>query len=296
MAIGGNEITSTTHAAFLPELWSSDVQKAMEFKQVLAALVDTRFEKDVKGVGRIVSVQRYSNIQNQTKTEGIGNEISFTAITQGRQRITVDTYEYVAVLLNAVVQAQSKYNDRANLTDRMAYSLVRGMEVKIANIFQTFTQSVGTYGQDFTDPIVRSAWQLHADKGFYDDSVWCFSPGAAQSLFGIDRFVSRDFVRQSAVETAKLPNLYNHPAYVSNLLRSPAAGQHDSALFHRSAIILLRQVQPTFKEQYRIEWNADALLAYQLYAVAKAELVAETPLANQGAESLMDGGILLAGK
>lgn len=279
----GVEITSTTHAAFLPELWASDTQKAMEFKQVLAALVDTRFEREIKTMGRILSIQRYSNIAVQSKVEGLANEIQFNAVQQDRQRITIDTYQYVAVLLNAVVQAQSKYNDRAALTDKMAYALVRGMEVNIANVAQTFTQTVGAYGSDATDADLRKAWQFLADAGFYDNASWVFSPGMAQSIFGIDRFVSKDFQDDTpAVQTAKLPTMYNHPAYVSNLLRSPSAGAHDNMLIHKSAIILLRQVAPSFKEQYRIEWNADALLAYQLYAVAKAQIPKETPIDNNG--------------
>jgi hypothetical protein len=76
--------------------------------------------------------------------------------------------------------------------------------------------------------------------------------------------------------------MFNFPAYVSNLLRSPATGQHDNALFHRSAVILVRQIRPTPKQQYRIEYNADAFFLYDLYAVAEAEQPAETPLESGG--------------
>jgi hypothetical protein len=304
MPLTSAEITSTTHAAFLPEIWADDTQDAIEFKEVLSKLVNTSFE-DEMAIGRVLHIPHRSNLATQTKTEGISNTIVFNAITQTNQDITVSTYEYAACLLNAVVQAQSKYNDRAALAGKMGYALVRGMEVSLANLFQNFSQVVGTYGGDTDSSVLRRAWQYLADAGFYDDASWVFSPGAAQSIFGQDHFISKDFQSgaRSAIETARLPMILGHPAFVSNLLRSPAAGQHDNALIHRSSVILVRQVKPTPKTQYRIEYNADAMLMFDLYAVAEAEQPAETPPTDSGGpqssatETIGDyGAVLIRGQ
>jgi hypothetical protein len=307
MALTTLEITSTTHAAFLPEIWSDDTQDAVEFKEVLSKLVNTKFEDDM-AVGRILHVPHRSNMATQTKTEGIANTVVFNTITQTNQDVTVSTYEYAACLLNAIVQAQSKYDDRKALSDKMGYALVRGWETTIAALPQSFSQTVGTYGADTDDSVIRSAWQKLADAGFVDDTsdqadndaAWVFSPGAKQSLFGQDRYVSRDFVNgKSGIETARLPSLYGIPTYGSNLLRAPSAGQHDNTLFHRSAIILIRQIKPTPKTQYRIEYNADAMLIFDLYAAVEAEQPTETPTtASAGAgsselEALGDSGAVL---
>lgn len=301
MALTTLEITSTTHAAFLPDVWSDDTQDAIEFKQVLTELVTTKFE-DEMSVGRVLHIPHRSNMATQTKTEGISNTIVFNTITQTNQDITVSTYEYAACLLNAVVQAQSKYDDRMALSKKMGYALVRGMEVSLAALPQLFSQSLGSYGADTDDSVLRRAWQYVADGGFVDednDCSWVFSPGAKQSLFGQDRFTSGDFQSKRAVETAQLPQLYGFQAYHSNLLRSPSAGQHDNFLLHRSAMILIRQVKPTPKEQYRIEYNADAMLIFDLYAVAEAEQPSETPTTASGgvgsseAEALGDSGAVL---
>ena len=282
MAVTTLEITSTTHAAFLPEVWADDTQDAIEFKEVLSKLVNTSYE-DEMSMGRVLHIPHRSNMATQTKTEGISNTVVFNVITQTNQDITVSTYEYAACLLNAVVQAQSKYNDRAALSGKMGYALMRGMEVTIAALFQNFSQVTGAYGADVDDSVVRRSWQYLADGGFYEDAAWAFSPGAAQGLFGQDRFSSKDYQSTSAaIERATLPQLYNHPAFVSNLLRSPASGQHDNALLHKSAAILIRQVKPTPKTQYRIEYNADAMLMFDLYAAALAEQPTETPTTASG--------------
>ncbi|MGH8325035.1 MAG: hypothetical protein ACRETD_14760, partial [Steroidobacteraceae bacterium] len=218
-------------------------------------------------------------------TEGISNTIVYEAITQTNQQITISTYQYAAALLNAVVQAQSKYNDRKALADKMGYALVRGMETTVSALFNAgFSQTVGTYGGDTDDSTVRRAWQYIADAGFADDGdcSFVFSPGATASLFGQDRFASKDFVDGNAIEKAQLPAMYGFTAYRSNLLNSPNSGQHDSALFHRSAVILVRQVKPTAKTQYRIEYNADAMLMYDLYASAVAQQPNEAPTTASG--------------
>jgi hypothetical protein len=279
MAITTLEITSTTHAAFLPDVWADDTQDAIEFKEVLSKLCNTSYESQMS-VGRILHIPHYSNSAAQSKTEGITNTIKYQANTQTNQDITVDTYQYAAFLLNAVVQAQSKYDDRAALSGKAGYALMRGMEVNIAALFDTFSQTVGTLGGDIDDSVLRRAWQYLADAGYYEDCAWAFSPGAAQSLFAQDRVSSKDFAAsgKSAFETALLPNLYSHPAYVSNLLEVPASGQHENALFHKSALILIRQVKPTVKSQYRIEYNADAMLVYDLYTVAESQQPTEAPI------------------
>lgn len=282
------EITSTTAAAFLPDIWSDDTQDALEFKTLIAELVTTKFEADMT-VGRILHIPHRSNMTTQTKTEGIGNTVVFEAITQTNQDITVSTYEYAACLLNKVVQAQSKYADRAALSKKMGYALARGMEVTLAALAQNFSQTVGSYGADTDDSHLRRAWQYLADGGFVDednDCAWVFSPGAKQSLFGQDRFVSNDYQSKRTIENAQLPDLYGFPAFHSNLLRSPASGQHDNFALHKSAAILIRQVKPTVESQYRIEYNADAMLVWDLYTAAEAEQPAETP----GSESLGDSG------
>lgn len=306
MALTTLEITSTTHAAFLPEVWSDDTQDAVEFKEVLSKLVNSDHESEMR-MGRILHIPHRSNMATQTKTEGISNTVVFNVITQTNQDVTVSTYEYAACLLNAVVQAQSKYNDRKALADKMGYALVRGMEVSIAALFQNFSQAVGTYGGSTDDSVVRSAWRQLADAGFVEDTsdvvpdcAFVFSPGAEETLFGQDRYVSREFQSgKSAIESARLPSLYGIPTHRSNLLRSPAAGQHDNAVFDRSAVILIRQVKPTTKAQYRIEYNADAFLIFDLYAVAEAEQPDEAPTTASGgagsseSEALSDTGAVL---
>lgn len=238
-------------------------------------------------VGRTVRIPIDSNLNTQTKTEGVSNTITFQSMpgTTGSgtnfQDVTVSVYEYAAQLLNAVVAAQSKYDQRQRIAHKVGYSLMRGVETTIANLFQSFSQTVGTLGADPTDANIRRAWQFLADQGITSNASYVFGPAAIQSLFANDRYSNKDYVSgRSAVETAKLPTFYGFPVFSSNLLRNPASGQTECGLFHKEAIILLRQVKPTVREDFLIRNIADGIVAYNLYNAVEAVWSAEDPTTN----------------
>lgn len=292
-------MTSTTAAAFLPTIWSDDVRDAIEYEEVLAKLVNTAYEDELS-VGRTLQIPIDSNLNTQSKTEGVSNTISFQSMpgTSGSgtnyQSITVSTYQYAAQLLNAVVAAQSKYEERQRISHKLGYALMRGIEVAIAALPQSFSQIVGTLGADPTEANLRRAWQYLADAGVTDNSQWVLGPAAISALFANDKYTSKDFISgKSAIESAQLPDLYSFPVFKSNLLRAPAAGQTECALFHREAIIMIRQIKPTVREQFLIRNIADGIVAYDLYNVSEAIWSAEAPTGNSDPTVGDYGAVLL---
>lgn len=288
------EMTSTTHANFLPTIWADDTRDAIEYAEVLSKLVNTSYEDELT-IGRVLRIPQRANYDTQTKSEGISNTVVFQAhaADTNYQDITISTFQYAAALLNAVVAAQSKYDERQRIAHGLGYALMRGVEVSIAGLFGSFSQITGSLGADPDDAVIRRSRQYLAEAGVYQDASWIFGPSAESALFGINKFTSKDFVSASSVmETATLPPLYNYPAYVSNLLTAPATGQTNCALIHREAVILVRQVKPTFAEQFLINNLADGVVAYQLYSADEAEWVQETP-AGDSAPTTSDYGAVL---
>jgi hypothetical protein len=290
------EMTSTTHTEFLPTVWADDTRDAIEFEEVLSQLVDTHFEAQLT-VGRTLSIPLRANLDTQTKTEGVSNTITFQSVpgsASNNQDITVSTYQYAASLLNAVVAAQSNYDERQRISHSMGYALMRGIEVSISALFASFSQITGTLGADLDDAILRRSWQYLRDAGITTGANWIFGPAAVASLFGNDKFTSKDFINgKSAIESAELPALFSYPVFVSNLLNAPAAGQTQCTLMHREAVILLRQIKPTVRESYLIRNNADGLLAFDLYNASEAVWVAEAPAGDSDPSQVDSGAVLI---
>lgn len=293
MTITNAEMTSATHADFLPTVWADDTRDAIEFAEVLPKLVTTQYEDELS-IGRVLRIPQRMNFSVQTKSEGFSSTVNFQA--QDRegdggqyQDITVDTFQYAAALLNAVVAAQSKYDERQRIAHGLGYALMRGVEVSISALFGSFSQIVGTLGADVDDAVIRRARQYLSDSGIYADASWVFSPAAESALFGISKYTSSDFVDKPVIESATLPSLYNYPAYVSNLLTVPATGQTNCGLIHKEALSLLRQIKPTFVEQFLIRNLADGVVAYQLYSTDELEWISEGAMVDS-ADNPSDAG------
>lgn len=282
-------MTSTTHAASLPTIWSKDIRDAISYAEVLSKLVNTSYEAELT-TGRVLRIPIRGNYNTQTKTEGVANTITFQSqpgsagvVAPGTspgnaQEVTVSTFEYAAALLNEVVAVQSNYDERQRISRGLGYALMRGVEVSIANLAQNFSQITGTLGADPDDAVLRRSWQYLSDAGVESEASWVFGPAALAALFGNDKFTSKDFVNaRSVIETATLPALYGFPSYKSNLLRAPASGQTECMLIHKEAVILLRQIMPTTKTQYLIRNLADGIVSFDLYAAVEAIWAAEAP-------------------
>ncbi len=291
--VTSREITTTRAANFIPEIWAEDTRNAIEFEEVLTKVVNTQYEVEM-AVGDILHIPLRSNLDTQTKTQGLSQTISYQAVTEGVQNITINTFQYAAQLLNHIVATQSKFDERQRIAHAMGYALMRGIEVSIAALPQSFSQIVGTLGADLDDANLRRGWQYLADAGVSTDAVWVFGPAAVASLFGNDKFTSKDFVSASSViETATLPPLYSYPAVQSNLLRNPATGQTECFLAHREAMILIRQLMPTVRQQFKIDNIADGLVAYDIYNTSEATWVDEAPGGDSAASTGDFGAVLV---
>lgn len=276
-------MTSTTEAAFLPEIWSRQTADAVQFKAVVADLVDSSLEDEMT-MGRIIHRPHRSNLTTQSKTEGVGNTINFEAITQTNQDFTVSTQEYAAWLENEVVRAQEDPAYLAKVTDRAGYALIRGIEVTLTARFSGYSQTVGTDNVEWTLDQLLRGWQYLEDAGApEEDRAFVISPAAAAGMKKLPEITNRDFGFTDGLKAATIGDFMGIPVIRSQLLAAGSAGKK-SAMFHRSAEVLIRQVMPTTRQQYLIRNLAEGIVIFDLYTTAENEQPAETP----GSESLGD--------
>lgn len=293
MAVSDASVTTTTAAAFIPELWSDGALEAVEFGATIQKRVNRSFESDLE-FGSILDIGRISNLSTQAKSSGVSNTILFEAITQTKQQVTVATHEYAAFLIEGVVEVQANQDLRARWEKKIGYALARGRDVTLANVFQNFASNtaIGTYGVELASDDYLSAYQNFLTAGLLEDDV---DPGEAFSIFlspaayvaamKVDVFInSRYNDAADSIQKCKIGDIYGMPTYVSNLLRSPAGGQHDCVAMHSDAIILIVQKEVPVVSQYLIRNLADGVAGWNLYGDTRVQFPAETP----GSESLTD--------
>ena len=277
------EMTSTTEAAFLPDIWSRKTADAAQFKAVVTDTVDKSLEDEVS-MGRVVHRPHRSNLTTQSKSEGVSNTVIFEAITQTNQDFTISTQEYAAWLENEVVKAQEDPAYLGSVTQRAGYALERGVEVTLTGRYDGFSQTVGVDNIEWTLDNLLRGWQYLEDGGApEDDRFFVVSPAGAAGMKKLPELTSSDFAFQEGLRRATIGEFMGIPVIRSQLLESGTAGK-ESAMYHRAALVLIRQVMPTTKRQYLIRNLADGVVIFDLYTTAENEQPAETP----GSESLSD--------
>lgn len=298
MAVVDASITTTTATAFIPELWSDGALEAVEFGATIQKRVDTETFQGLE-FGNQMAVGRISNLTTQSKSSGVGNTITFEAITQTDQTLTVATHEYAAFLIEGVVEVQANQDLRGKYEKKIGYAIARGRDVTLANVFQNFASNtaIGTYGVELASEDYLTAWQDMAEAGLLESnpdpgeefSIF-LSPAAYAAALKVDVFINNRYNgAANAIQKAQVGDIYGFPVFISNLLRSPAGGQHDCVVMHKSAIALRVQEEVPVVSQYLIRNLADGVAGWNLYGDTRMQFPAETP----GSESLTDNRAVL---
>lgn len=258
--------TATTHANWIPEVWSNEVQIARESTLVLANLVD-RFDVDVASYGDIIHVPKVSNLVGGNISTSTGLLDSETA-TEGEVQITIDKWKGVNMQVLDIVLAQSKPQFRKLYTDKMAYILGQLVEADLAILAASLSQTVGTFNTDITDVNLRRAVQYLDDaKAPFEDRHFFLSPACKNVLLGLDKFV-----RYDASGTARQMNVGRVPGEIYGAMThiSPevylTSTSRSNMLFHRSTLALAMQKGVKMEQFARIGW-VDRFGGSELYGV-----------------------------
>ena len=130
---------------------------------------------------------------------------------------------------------------------------------------------------EFSDGFFRDMIQKLDDNNVpMENRVLVIPPSARNSIMGIDRYVSSDFVSGQSVQSGLIGNLYGVDVYVSaNCATIETAAQNSAAsvdtraamLFHRDAIVLAEQMSVRSQTQYKQEYLSTLYTADCLYGV-----------------------------
>lgn len=254
----------TTHANFIPEVWSREVIKAVEANLVLANLV-WRFDSDVSKMGDTIHVPNVSNFTANDKTAGV--EVSPQATTEAVVNILIDQHKEVSFRIEDIAATQSSYDLMSLYTDKAGFGIAKAVDDSLAALASGFSQVQGTFNTAITtDVVLDSIESLDLADAPMDGRVFVFRPDVKRDLLDIDRYVSHDFVVSEGVQTGKIGDLYGIPTFMStNIL---IAGSNTSnMMFQKDAITLAMQKSPRTQAQYQQEHLSTLVTVDTIYGV-----------------------------
>jgi N4-gp56 family major capsid protein len=255
-------MTPTTQAVFIPEVWSKKVLKAVEDRLVVAGLV-TRLDGDVKGRGDIIHIPNVSNLVANAKVSG--SEIQLQAPTETSVPLAIDQYVESSFLVENITKTQSQYDLMSLYTDKAGYAIAEAIDTTLTALASGFSQTKGTFNTAITtDVLLDSIELLDLANVPQDDRHFVYRPDVKRDLLDLSTYTSGDFVNGRPVETGNIGMVYGVKTYMSNnVLKS--GDNTSNMLFHREAMALAMQTQPNAESEYSIRDKGTIVSVDALY-------------------------------
>ena len=211
-------MTATTADLFFDEIWSGELNRAVEFKLVIAALFSDWTSK-MRGSGDVFHLPARHNLTANTKSAG--TDATPEAITETQQNFTVSTHQIVAQEIEDFAEVMSKYDIRSEYTMAAAYACGRAQEVAGAALLDdNTTQTVGVLGAEATDDNLIRAWQYLQDSSADAPFKGVVSPATWGGFLKIEKFTQQLYNGDAmgrALHEAQIGRIYQAQMYASPL-------------------------------------------------------------------------------
>ena len=279
MATGN--VTVNTAADYIPERWMDPIpdyaERALGIRRRILNAYDLAIDPpDVVRKGDILHVPRIAEETAATKLADTA--VTFTTFTDAKTDVTIDQYSYVAKRGEDIATIQSN----PELLDMYVRALVYGVEKAIeryvaVTLLQAATgHDVGlTTDNQLTAAEFRTAEQNLMDEGYSVDfwkgmsELFFYSnPAIHQYLKGLGTFTDYDKtgIAPGAATTGIMQVVYGVPVVVSTDWESAGTtGMEEATLFHRSAVLLAVQKEPTIELGRNLQQQADEIVYSTVY-------------------------------
>lgn len=257
-------VTTTTGAVFIPEIWSIETLRAAESALVMAPLVK-RYDSQVKQRGDTLHIPNISNLTANTKTQG--SEVTTQAVTETETTISINNWKETSFEIEDIVKIQSQYDLRSEYTSKAGYAIAQKVDTDLLALYSSLTSTdVGTYGVDIGDATIVAAIQsLDEVDAPLEDRYFVIKPSQKAAIMKLDKFVQATYLGEydKATPVKRGPNnrylwgdIYGVPTYYTNQVSTTAGTptQTHNLLFHKEAFALALQQSPRTQASY---WQKD---------------------------------------
>jgi len=300
MGLGTNQVTTTTAATFIPEIWSDEIIAGYKKNLVLANLINKMNHGGKKGD----TIHIPKPTRGAATAKAANTEVTLIAATEGEVQVAINKHFEYSRLIEDIVDVQAQPSLRKFYTEDAGYALATQLDADIGLLSKTFGDDNGSgsdfvhsnsfyidaanglaaYAVDtvaatdlFTDLALREAVQQLDDNDVpMDGRFLVIPPSVRTTIMGIDRYQSSDFVDSRGVVNGQIGSLYGVDIYVSNNLPVVEAASANSAsavdtlgmiMAQKDAMVLVEQIGVRTQTQYKQEFLGDLMTADTLYGV-----------------------------
>ena len=300
MPLGTAQVTVTTAATFIPEVWSDEIVAAYKKSLVMANLVKKMSFKGKKG--DVVHVP--APIRGDASAKTANTQVNLIAATEGEVLININQHFEYSRLIEDIVEAQALSSLRSFYTDDAGHALGRQVDTSLIRLArgarggnaanQAYTGGIiGSTGAAYTsgssnaaaiaDQGIRRAIQLLDDQDVpMDGRTLVVPPVARNSMLGVARFTEQAFKGNgTTLQNGEFGDIYGVKVYVSTNCDNAAgntASDRVALMFHRDWAVLVEQIGVRAQTQYKQEYLGTLFTADTLYGVAEMRDTSAVPL------------------
>lgn len=267
-------LTPTSHALFIPELWSKEAQLARRNKIVAANLVNRQYESDLS-VGDTVHVPFVANLTADTVTPG--TDLTAVAPTETEVQIVVNTMKGKAVTLHDWTKKQSKYDLAKIYGGQIGESLARAIDTDVLAEISTGSTNTPidtTTGATYAN-IVAAVTALDTANVPQEDRAFIVNAkfmGDLRQLAEFTRYDAAGMANPSVARTSagnKVGFIYGIPVYMSNNVRvvAGAPAKDHNLLIQKDCVGLVVQKDVSFETDRRALALSTDVVGSCLYGV-----------------------------
>ena len=294
MPLGTDQVTVTTAANFIPEIWSDEIVAAYKRSLVAANLIKKMNFKGKKGD----TVHIPAPTRGSDSAKAANSQVTLIAATEGERQISINQHWEYSRLIEDIVEAQALSSLRQFYTDDAGYALGLQVDTSIIRLGRGVQGGGGTnaYSGAFsgadgttayvagantglgalTDAAIRRSIQRLDDQDVpMDNRFLIVPPSTRNTLMGIARFTEQAFVGEAGgsntIRNGEIGNVYGIPVFVTSNAdtTSGTTACRICLLAHRDFGVLVEQVGVRTQTQYKQEYLGTLFTADVLYGVGE---------------------------
>jgi len=249
------EITPTTAAVYIPEMWTGGVKNYMERKMLLEGLVDNSLSGTVQGMGDVFHIPKYAVDSAVTKTAGTA--LTAAANTHTEATLTVNQHKAVYKIVEDISRIQAMPGLFEKEVSGMGYALAKAQDdFIVTKLAGGASANYIDLGSDNTISAanLRTAITTLRDLDIAPedgDVALVVNPTVYASLFALSDFSDASkFGAGAPAAEGTYSMIYGIPVYASSAVSSSTAdGTNAGFMFHKSAVAFARQSGPRVQAQ-----------------------------------------------
>jgi N4-gp56 family major capsid protein len=292
MAYPTPQVTNTTAATFIPEIWSDEIIAAYKKNLVMANLVMKMNFKGKKGD----TVHIPAPTRGSASLKASSTAVTLIADTESEVLVSINRHFEYSRFIEDITEAQALASLRQFYTSDAGYALARAVDTDLIQLGRSSNGGAGTnvYANAFiggdgttgyvagsnnqtalTDAAIRRTIQRLDDNDTpMDQRFFIIPPSSRNTLMGLARYTEQAFVgdagNSNTIRNGEIGNLYGIPVFTTSNAdtTSGSAGARVCLMGHRDSMVLVEQIGIRSQTQYKQDYLATLFTSDTLYGVA----------------------------